>query len=273
MPSVGRYSSTVGRLESYCYLPRSGVFGPPVNICKFITFTLHRAAVNSKVSVRSAEAPPSSSEAFENLFQFALLHNLGNQFLLALTTAITFPTHGTHKTTIQLPLAVLSETHQLVALATSIPPEWRTLENELPFYIALSRNTAVLMSSLCGMFWQPEITCDMVSPWLHPILNEVPFANEFSGTPGFYPELLGIMCTFRQPRISSLWLSAVASGLTSVVIRRIRRGRPPLDPNAFPWTGCPQSFMDVAGTGTYVYVRRHCSKSSRMVTTPCSPCR
>jgi hypothetical protein len=92
----------------------------------------------------------------------------------------------------------------------------------------------------------------MVSPWLHPILNKVPFAEGISSTRGLYYELLAIICSFRQPRISSLWLGAVTSGLTPTILRRIQRGRPPLDANAFPWTGCPQSFMDIAGSGPYV---------------------
>lgn len=71
-------------------------------------------------------------------------------------------------------------------------------------------------------------------------------------TPGLYYEILALMCGLRRPRISTLWLGAVASGLTPIILRRVRRGRPPLDANAFPWTGCPQSFMDIAGLGPYI---------------------
>ena len=45
----------------------------------------------------------SSSRAFQMLAQFALLHNLGSQFLVALAAAITVPTHNCHGSIIQLP--------------------------------------------------------------------------------------------------------------------------------------------------------------------------
>jgi hypothetical protein len=102
------------------------------------------------------------------------------------------------------------------------------------------------------MFWEADVTCNMVSPWLHPILNEVPEAKGIVDTPGLYHEILAFVCCFRRPRVSTLWLGAVASGLTPVILRRVGRGRPPLDANAFPWTGCPQLFMDIAGSGPYI---------------------
>jgi hypothetical protein len=65
--------------------------------------------------------PPSSVEAFGHLSKFALRHNLGSQFLVALTTAMTFPTHGIHRTVIQLPFPVVSESYTSSMLATSVP--------------------------------------------------------------------------------------------------------------------------------------------------------
>jgi hypothetical protein len=211
-----------------------------------------RRRIYSTLLVRPARPPPSSAEAFGHLAEFALYHNLGSQFLVALTMAMTIPTHRFHGSVIQLPLPIGSKVQQENASATSVPSEWIALGDELPFYMTLSCSPEVVISSLCGMFWEPSIDCNMVSPWLHPILNEVPLGKGIAGTPGFYYEVLAVICSFRQPRISSLWLGAVASGLTPIVLRRIKRGRPPLDINAFPWTGCPQSFMDVAGSGPYI---------------------
>src|SRR4051794_18873574 len=113
-----------------------------------------------------------------------------------------------------------------------------TVNQELPYYMALSCNPEAVISSLCGMFWEADVTCNMVSPWLHPILNEVPEAKGIMDTPGLYHEILALVCCFHRPRISALWLGAVASGLTPAILRRVGRGKPPLDSNAFPWTGC-----------------------------------
>ena len=64
-------------------------------------------------------------------------------------------------------------------------------------------------------------------------------------------ELTTIMCAIRRPKLSVLWLGAVISGLAPRILDFVKGGAPPLDPSAFAWTGCPQSFMDLAGSGPY----------------------
>ncbi|PYI04795.1 hypothetical protein BO78DRAFT_449182 [Aspergillus sclerotiicarbonarius CBS 121057] len=200
-----------------------------------------------------SSTPMSSSRAFDALSQFALMHNLGSQFHIALATAITVPTHNLHGSTIQLPPPTLTGARCPATPAKCIPPEWIKVYENLSYYINLSCNPETIMSSLCGAFWEPGVPCNLVSPWLHPILNEVPEGKGIAGVPGLYPEVLAVICGIRRPTISALWLGAVAGGLTPLILRRTRRGRPPLDPVAFPWTGCPQSFMDIAGTGPYLH--------------------
>lgn len=68
---------------------------------------------------------------------------------------------------------------------------------------------------------------------------------------------LALIGGIRRPSISALWLGAVAGGITPIILRRTRLGRPPLDPVAFAWTGSPQSFMDVTGTGSYLVGQSH----------------
>ncbi|PWY88831.1 hypothetical protein BO94DRAFT_556220 [Aspergillus sclerotioniger CBS 115572] len=186
-------------------------------------------AIQCKRKTATGDFPPipmSSSRAFEALSRFALMYNLGSQFPVALGTAITVPTHNCHGSTIQLPPPTL--TGAQFAIQT------------------------LFMSSLCGMFWEPGVPCNLVSAWLHPILNEVPEGTKFEDLPGLYYDILAIICGIRRPTISALWLGAVAGGLAPIILRRTRRGRPPLDPVAFPWTGCLQSFMDIAGMGPYI---------------------
>ncbi|KAL5365183.1 hypothetical protein BJX96DRAFT_168889 [Aspergillus floccosus] len=161
--------------------------------------------------------PLSSGRAFEALF------------LIAFAMALTIPTHKTTAGKI------------LNAPIDVIPPEWMSLKDDLPYYMSLSCSPEVLMSTFCGAFWEPEIPCNLVSPWLHPVLNEV-----LGETPD--PEILAFIGAIRQPNFSALWIGAVASGLGPVILHRVRGGRPPLDPLGFPWTGFPQSFMDISGS-------------------------
>ncbi|KAK2811595.1 hypothetical protein FQN50_001937 [Emmonsiellopsis sp. PD_5] len=210
-----------------------------------------------------APNPPSSSKAYEYLAQFSSLHNLGSQFLMGLTTAMTFPTHNFHGTVIQLPLPAESDSQQKNPSVKPSTPDWHTVNDLLPYYMTLSCSSDVVISILCGMFWEPDVTCNIVSPWLHPILREIPASPQIAQTPGLFHELLAIICSFRQPQVFPLWLGAVASGLTSTIIRQVARGRPPLDAHAFPWTGCPQSFMDIPGSGSYIVCEGSADKVRR----------
>lgn len=194
----------------------------------------------------------SSSRAFQILAPFALLHNLGSQFLVALAAAITVPTHNCHGSITQLPQPTHTGGRCPAAPVKSIPQEWAMLYENLLYYTTLSCNPETIISCPCGAFWEPGTPCNLVSPWLHPILNEIPERRSISDSPGLYAEILAIICGVERPSISALLLGAVAGGLTPIILRRVRRGRPPLDPVAFPWTGSPQSFVDVAGTGPYL---------------------
>jgi hypothetical protein len=108
----------------------------------------------------------------------------------------------------------------------------------------------VIMSSLCGMFWQSGVTCSYIRFARNP-------GESAAGIPDLYHKILAIMCSFRQPQVFTLWLGAVASGLTPIILNRVERGRPLLDPHAFSWTGSPQFFMDIPGSGPYI-----CQKSA-----------
>lgn len=199
----------------------------------------------------TGSAPPSSKKAFELLTGFCLLHDLGSQFFAALATVLTFPTHNHYGIVAKLPFPTNTRGLGEHTPAKFPMPDSAKLGEELPYYMALSCNHNVIVSSLCGVFWEPNVPCNLVSPWLHPVMNEVPIMEEIKSFKGRYEEILAIMCALRRPKLSALWLGAVISGLAPTVLNFIRSGTPPLDPNAFAWTGCAQSFMDLAGSGPY----------------------
>lgn len=162
------------------------------------------ASLKTTKLAQAVNGPLSSGEAFSLLCQFALRHNIESQLLLALTTAMTFPTHNFYVITIKLPLPVTGPMNSESISISTLPSEWETLEDELPYFITLSCSPELVTSSLCSMFWEPKITCNMVSPWLHPILNELPLVEEISSTPGLYHELLATICSLRRPGLSPL---------------------------------------------------------------------
>ncbi|KAI9747970.1 MAG: hypothetical protein M4579_007344 [Chaenotheca gracillima] len=188
-------------------------------------------------------SPPSSKKAMELLIDFGVLHNLGSQFFAALNATLTFPTHNHYGTAAKLPSPTPGEVPQSPSSPNAIITNLLHVYEEIPYYMSISCNHSVLISSLCGVFWEPCVPCNLVSPWLHPVLNELPNSD--------YLETVAIICAIRCPRLGALWLGATLSGLAKTVLEFVASGTPPLDPDACAWTGCLQSFMDTAGSGPY----------------------
>lgn len=82
-------------------------------------------------------------------------------------------------------------------------------------------------------------------------------SEEQTHSPGVYAKKLALIGGIRRPSISALWLGAVVGGITPIILRRTKLGRPPLDLVAFARTGSPQNFIDVAGTGSYFSAQSH----------------
>ncbi|EEQ85996.2 uncharacterized protein BDCG_09265 [Blastomyces dermatitidis ER-3] len=164
----------------------------------------------------AASSPPSFNKAFEFLVQFSQQHNLDSQLPVALATALTFPAHNYHGTAIQLPLPLPlpanNHAQQGVDSANSTALGWPTVDKELSYYMTLSCSLETLTSTLCGMFWEPTVTCNMVSPWLHPILQEIPECPRFSSTPGALLRNPRSHMQLSSTTIFTLWLGAVTSG-------------------------------------------------------------
>lgn len=208
--------------------------------------------VNQKISSSIwVYTPLTSSEAFEALAKFALLHNLGSQFPIALMTAITLPTHQHYGSTVQLPSPRATGGKQPTIPMNNIPSMWSRLNEELPYYMTLSCSPEVVLSALCGSFWEPEVPCNFVSPWLHSPFNEILKGRHIEMDRDY--EILALIGAIRRPNIGALWMGAVAGGLAPKIIQKTIKAQPPIDALAFPWTGCLQSFMDTAGSGPYTH--------------------
>jgi len=199
-----------------------------------------------KDSPTSVQTPLSSDAAFDALLEFARLHGLGSQFPIALAIAMSFPMHRYYGTEVKLPLPSTHGGETPSSVPGDTPPAWAKLKEELPYYMTLSCSPEIMISTLCGSFWQPDVPCNMVSQWLHP-LEEV-LGNT---TDSKDQELIALMGAIRRPSVSALWIGAAASGMVPKLLHYVRRGRPPLDSVGFSWTGAPQSFMDDTGSGPY----------------------
>lgn len=191
--------------------------------------------------------PPSSRQAMEFLNEFCNYHGAQAQLSAALAVAITIPSHRCYGVPVVLPSLSAHSYARYPLLRETTAEE---LYDRLPYYMALSCNFHAVISSLCGMFWEPDVPCNLVSLWLHPVLAELPATFASNNSPN-YMEILSIMCAVRRPSLAPLWLGAVLSDLAPMIVDLVRGGTPPLDPIAPAWTGCPQSFMDVADSQSY----------------------
>jgi hypothetical protein len=178
------------------------------------------------------------------LIEFCLLHNLHDEIDAAFAAALTFPTHNHYGTPIEIPWSIAGRAN-LTAKPRS-RAEYIAFAQNLAYYMSLSCNYSV-MSSLCGSFWEPTVGCNLVSPWLHPVLEEIPKLPQFAWDSRRYPKLIAIMCAARRPTLSPLWAGASLSGLVGQIIDLVRTGTPPLDPNCYFWTGSAQNFLDLPG--------------------------
>ncbi|KAJ5584590.1 uncharacterized protein N7459_004390 [Penicillium hispanicum] len=206
-----------------------------------------RGSLHSKGSISSVQTPLSSEEAFDALLQFAHFHGLGSQFPISLTIAMSFPMHRYYGTDVELPVPRAHGGNIPTVTPDGPSRIWMNMRDDLPYYMTLSCSPEVMISTLCGAFWQPDVPCNMVSQWLHPVLEEV----LGDAAEGKDQELMALIGAIRRPSVGALWIGAAASGMGPKLLQKVRRGRPPVESVGFPWTGAPQSFMDDTGSGPY----------------------
>lgn len=207
-----------------------------------------RFTINQKMGLLTCGYTPlTSNEAFEALVKFALLHNLGSQFPIALMIAITLLTHQHYGSTVQLLSPRTTGRKQPTTPINNIPSMWSSLNEELPYYMTLSCNPEVVLSALCGPLWELEVPCNIVSPWLHTPFNKILKGRGIEMDRDH--EILALIGGIRRPNIGALWMGAVAGWLAQKIIQKIIKGQPPVDALAFFWTGCLRSFMDTVGSG------------------------
>jgi hypothetical protein len=199
--------------------------------------------------------PPSSKQAVEYLARFASAYNISSQSSLALAIALSLPLHNKTKSTIQLPTisSFTRASRTSASTPTSVPKMQQDFDNIL-CYMSLSSNPQYFSSALWSVFWEPEIDCNLVSAWYEPIVQVIsPFIK--SGN----CEILAHILAYRCPRIAPLWYGVLACGQTTIfhrIINFLITSRTPTlcrpMEEVAAWTGSPQSFMGVYGSGPYL---------------------
>ncbi|KAM0261687.1 hypothetical protein ACHAQJ_002139 [Trichoderma viride] len=193
--------------------------------------------------------PPTSREAVEFLSRFASMYNLESQAVLGLAMALTVPLHENMSSTIQIPKPYLVKP-SAVFQASIIDKEFRNLS----YYMVLSSNPAFVASALWSVFWEPEVDCNLATPWCDPIIDVIKPLIDSEDL-----ETLGHVLALRRPGVAPLWYGLLACGTTETVkaivpyLETLVTTVPAkLMPEVAVWTDTPQSFMDLTGSGPYL---------------------
>ena len=197
----------------------------------------------------SGHTPLSSYEALQSLIDICNRQGVSShQLYAALGTALLFPTHNYLNVDPALPHPTAS--NRRLSSAKSCCEDSDQLFRDLPYYITLSCGGDVINSTLCGVFWDPQVPSNLASPWLQPLMD-LKGRKDMQSTPGHYVEVLALICARRAPNVAFLSIGAAISGLMPKILEQVKTAQPPLEQHAYAWTGVPQSFMDIAGEGAY----------------------
>ncbi|OJD24938.1 hypothetical protein ACJ73_03699 [Blastomyces percursus] len=165
------------------------------------------------LAASTPSTPPSSQQALKFFAEFCTLHGVRSQLYAALTAVIMLPIHNYYGTDAVLPFPAVSN----CAKPLRVKMNTDELYKHLPYYMALSCHRNVVVSSVCGVFWEPHVACNMVSPWLHPVLVELQTQSRYIENDTW---------------ICWQWISSPR-------------------PRRFLLDWLPQSFMDTPGSGPY----------------------
>jgi hypothetical protein len=104
--------------------------------------------------------------------------------------------------------------------------------------MTLSCNSWGMRPLLYSAFFDPEVYCNLVSPWLEPAFETIdPIVKR-----GDY-ETLAIVMGRRQPTLAALWLGAIITGMEGRIFQAVRTGLSAIDIHAAAWTATIHSFI------------------------------
>ncbi|KAH6675901.1 hypothetical protein B0J14DRAFT_587534 [Halenospora varia] len=227
---------------------------PPWAITYEGDLTFRVATTAGCLKYSQSERPPSSRQALQFLSRFSARYSLGIQSSAALAMALTLPLLNEAASTVQVPKPRLGKA--CISSSATLGSHCQLLQDfeNISKCMTLSSNPRFLSSALWSTFWEPGVDCNLVSPWCDGITEILePLIRTGS------LELLAHILALRRPNLAALWYGIALFGRTKIIealipfLKTLRAPTParPIPEVAF-WTGSPQSFMDLYGSGPYL---------------------
>ncbi|KAB5572223.1 hypothetical protein GE09DRAFT_1170471 [Coniochaeta sp. 2T2.1] len=229
---------------------------------------------DGRVSFDPNKPPPTAPQAAELLIEFCGLFALDGRragrgrtpgkgavpfeelspYTAAFLAALSLPTYGAQKLEPILTLFPL-ERKGPNGIRRVDAASIRQYVEDLPYYMTLSAETYGLQSTLWSMFWQPDIPCNLVSPWLAGVLCVLrPLIDARDAT------TVSKTFALRRPRVALWWTGLLLLGSPDIWQQmtlwlettegRHGRGLAALsypDITVAAWTGSPNSFWELEG--------------------------
>lgn len=90
---------------------------------------------------------------------------------------------------------------------------------------------------LLSVFYEPQIECNVVAPWLQGTLAAIDCLA------GNKPRIVARACMARSSHVAYLWLGVAILGLQQRYLQDVGRGQIPFDLHSAAWSGTLQSFI------------------------------
>ncbi|KAF4449559.1 hypothetical protein F53441_7218 [Fusarium austroafricanum] len=225
-------------------------------------------AIEGEVLINTEMEPPTPTEATDLLIEFCNLFGIGHEphrskdptplspIKAAFLATLAIPFYRMAKLEPHLPWPSLKP-RQAAPLNADQEADVHRYTTEARYYMTLSMHPYALGPVLWSIFWQPEIQCNVVSPWLAAITSVIEPAFRHCDF-----EMLIKIFLLRRPRVAMWWHGLFLLG-NSKILHFIRNYLTTLDEGCSydtlsrpdivtsVWTGAPQSYQDETTTAAY----------------------
>ena len=187
--------------------------------------------------VETSAPLPTSSMACEYLSRFCARYNVVDQSHAALAAALLLPSLNDGRT-LQLSAPKLGSSRPSQSdRGARAPCVSAHLKNCPDRFLTLSCNVRGIRPMLLSVFYESQIECNVVTPWLQGTLAAVDCLAENK------PCIVARACMERSPPVAYLWLGVAILGLQRRYLEDVGRGQIPIDLHSAAWSGTLQSFI------------------------------
>lgn len=191
------------------------------------------------IPLQQSSSPPNPtfSMACEYLTRFCTHHCIADQSNAALAVALLLPSVNDGRV-LQLPALRISRFESLRNHQGDEALSRSTSRMHCPDrLLTLSCNIRGIRPALLSVFYEVQIECNVVTPWLQGTLAAIDTLAKKDAC------IIGRMCMDRSPQVAYLWLGATILGLQERLLQNVRRGQIPFDLESAVWSRTIQSFI------------------------------